>query len=890
MATDSSKNMTPDIYDLANYVTQVKKDFNEGVSEDTLMISMYGMIGELFSKTMQNSVVMASEFANESIPTKAKFEKNIIAHALGLNINTLNATPARMEVFLTFIEDEIINTIGGGSGEFVFDCDNKIYFGDYEFHPDYDIIIKRIKLSNGSYTYTAMYDMNSDGVYPNPISDITNPYLTPPVVVKVNGTRYLFTSCLLRQVEKTDIYRKVLSDNVISSKTVNFEFDSQLAAFTVDVSNVSGDTHLIPIYEGLTSSNDKYPYIWYTYLDTNNIRIKFDQASFSPRVNSDVTIRLITTQGESGNFKWSSKEFPQFSFDSERLGYTNIMVQVRPITGESLYGTNKKSITELKRIIPVEALSRGSITTTTDLSNYFNAIDTDSSRIFFYKRKDNCFGRLYYSYILMKDASSNIIPTNTIDMIVRPSNLQADDSSVKLVLKRGQVLKLSADGNTAEIYDANSLQDLDYSDGFYYIIPYNFAICTNPMYGMYFLTTMNVNKNLMFTYINEECQYQYIATYLNINRAYLSDPDTYKITLRAEQNIADDGSMVIHDEETGKITGYNIKAFMTLYNKDGNPYRWCEASIIDYEAEANVFTFQFTMTSEDYIDSNNNIRIEGVNPIYNDGSQLHYGYLPDCSKAMIHIVTKQPEYSTNKIYTDIDGNTDVDISSQIPTIQDDWCITNSYEVINGIDFFFNYSEIVYSNIEAIQDETSEEGYYYRVSNVPMIKHNYFKTEDMVEYFCGELVRRKQYIQEAIKVLEDSFGMDFKFFNTYGPSKLFTLDNETKYLNRVNLSFIFKLALQTNYDENIITYIMDDIKEFVNNINNIDSLHMSNLVSTIEKKYGESIKYFEFVDMNGYGPGEQHLFAMQMPDNVITPELVNINTLEDGTPDITIVIA
>ena len=379
------------------------------------------------------------------------------------------------------------------------------------------------------------------------------------------------------------------------------------------------------------------------------------------------------------------------------------------------------------------------------------------------------------------------------------------------------------------------------------------------------------------------------------------------------------------------------------------------------------------------------------------GEGLDYAYLPGNTKAMIHIITYQPEFSTDTYYDDILGNTHIDIRDIIPIV-DGWCVTNSYEVLSGIDFFYNYSEIVYSNIEMIGKEDQEpvtdpddpyaeiknidvtingenyrfesigdkvtqqmlsrasieefildryeEGevatfdrtyadpaqtvnqirdiqldlgdgtsltlqymprepdpepgesddpeaysYYFRIHNVPLIKYDYFRDESMVEFFCSELVRRKSYIDQAIENLEDSFGMDFKFFNTYGPSKMYTLDGVSNYLNRVNLSLTFRLGLQVNYDENIVQYITDDVKEFVENINEITSVHMSNLVADITAKYEESITFFEFMDFNGYGPGEQHLYAMQMPDDVRTPELVNVNIiLPEMTPDINIIIA
>lgn len=996
-STSDNKKLTTDLYEIADYVGEIQADNMDGVSSDTLMLGIFGYMREVFSQTIQNTIIMASEFANEGIATKAKFEKNIIAHALGLGITNINAVPAQIEVYLTFIEDEIINALGGGSGDFIFDRDNQIYFDDLEFHPDYDIIIRRVRLSNGEFTYTAMYDMQGDGIYENPISDITNPYLTPPIVMAVNGTRYLFTSCLLRQVEKTTIYKKVLSDNTISSKTVNFTFDSQLAGFDVDVSNANGSTHLTPVYEGLSSSGTRYAYVWYTYLDADNIRIKFDRNSYYPRINTDIEIHLQTTQGERGNFTWSGTDYPSFYFDSERLGYTNIFVQVRPINNESMYGMDKKTVDELKEIIPKEALSRGSITNTTDLQNYFNAIDTDSSKMYFYKRRDNCLERLYYSYIVMKDATNNIVPTNTVAIEVDPSALETDIGSGKLILKRGQILKLSADGNTCTLFDGDPTQEPDYTDGFYYIIPYNFAINLDPMYGMYFLTTMNVNKNLGFTYINEECQFQYIATYINWNRKYLTETDTYVLTMNVAQNITADNTMITVDAD-GNITSSNVKAYIVFYNDEDEPIRYAEGTIGNFSRESGTFDFTFKFTSNDLIDSENHIRIAGLDQAgFSVGEGLDYAYLPGNTKAMIHIITYQPEFSTDTYYDDILGNTHIDIRDVIPIV-DGWCVTNSYEVLSGIDFFYNYSEIVYSNIEMIGKEDQEpvtdpddpyaeiknidvtingenyrfesigdkvtqqmlsrasieefildryeEGevatfdrtyadpaqtvnqirdiqldlgdgtsltlqyvprepdpepgesddpeaysYYFHIHNVPLIKYDYFRDESMVEFFCSELVRRKSYIDQAIENLEDSFGMDFKFFNTYGPSKMYTLDGVSNYLNRVNLSLTFRLGLQVNYDENIVQYITDDVKEFVENINEITSVHMSNLVADITAKYEESITFFEFMDFNGYGPGEQHLYAMQMPDDVRTPELVNVNIiLPEMTPDINIIIA
>ena len=195
---DKSTDLTSDVYGINSYINEIKKKFTPDVSDDTLMLGIYGYMGEMFSNTIQNSIVMASEFSNESIPYKAKFEKNIIAHALGLGITDINAVPAQFDVILAFVEDDIIDWANARTAdgkdlpwEFVFDKDTNIYIGDYCFHTDYDISIKKVKLEDSGklnkFAYTAKYLIDVD----NPVSNITNPYLTSPVILRVNNTNLL---------------------------------------------------------------------------------------------------------------------------------------------------------------------------------------------------------------------------------------------------------------------------------------------------------------------------------------------------------------------------------------------------------------------------------------------------------------------------------------------------------------------------------------------------------------------------------------------------------------------------------------------------------------------------------------------------------------------------
>lgn len=875
---DTSTNLTSDVYGINNYVNEIRKKFTPEVNENTLMLGIFGYTGQIFSDLYQNTIVMASEFSKESIPTEAKFEKNIIAHALAHGITNINAIPAQMDVLLTFIEDDIIEWAHARDGngidqpfEFIFDKDTPIYIGDYCFHTDYDIEIRKILLKHSGrenmFTYTARYLIDID----NPVSDVTNPYLTSPVRMNVNGVNVIYTKCTLRQVNKSTIYKKILSDNSIASKTTTFEFDGQLAAFTIDVTEGGKTTHLIPVHEGLSVENNKYPYFYYTYLDARTIRIKFDRYSYAPRINSELAINIQTTYGEEGNFSFNPDVYPGFSFESEKYGYSNIGCEIRPITGDSAYGANKKSIEDLKQLIPKEALSRGSITNLADLENYFNAINSDVSTMYLYKKRDNALSRLYYTYIIMKDSLNNIIPTNTIDIKVRPDQLQTEEGSGKLVFKKGQVIKLLDDGH-GELF-ADTELDPDYRNAFYYIIPYNFIVNMNPLYGMYYLSIIDAKKFLDFSYINEDSIYQYIATSISIYRGYINNPDTYEITINMEQNIKDDenNNVIEYDPDTGEIVNVNIKCVAVFYNEEDKPLRWAEAKFISYNSQANIFTYRFSFTTQDYIDVDNKIKIETglFEPTTNNEFYAHFASNVKCA---IHILSKQDSsYGLNHL------------DEIIPNIGE-YTLTNSYNVVDGIDFFYDYSEIIDSTV--IAEEEEEGGLeYFTIKQVPVIKYGYFDIEDKVIDFCKELVKRKTYIDYAIQILEDAFGIDFKFFNTYGPSKLFTLDNKFNTINRTNITLTFNYKLNPSYDSNIVDDIIADIKSYVEDINNLSSLHMPNLITEITTKYRDYLVYFEFVDMNGYGPGVQHVYSMPMPDGVIVPEFININTLVSEDPDI-----
>ena len=458
--------LSSDIYDIADYINQVKKDYIPE-DESTLILGIFGYLGDILTKTTQNNIVMSAETSNEGIGIKAKYEKNIIAHAFTAGIKNIYAIPSTMTVLMAFNEAELFPESNSTSQKFVFDSNNKIFFGDFEFHPDYNILITKTRLNSTTatgqprYAYSAQYYIESDSnenKKKNPISNVTdtNIYLSPPSIIRSSELKILYIQVPIRQVERYIINKKIVTNNIIESKVFSFDYSAQLAGFTVDVVKADGtNLRLVPVYDGI-ATDEKF-YLYYQFMNTNLIRCKFVDSIYQPNINDQIYINLQTSQGYKGNFYWNDSSYPRFVFDSISYGlmnpdgtfngYNAISCQIIPVTTEASGGLDKKSIKELRTIIAKEELARNSITSLTDLKNFFNQINNDEVQVYTYKKRDNQFERLYYAYLLMKNSQSNIIPTNTIGFNVHENGTNLSEDGTTVTVNKNDIIEYKYDNS-----------------------------------------------------------------------------------------------------------------------------------------------------------------------------------------------------------------------------------------------------------------------------------------------------------------------------------------------------------------------------------------------------------------------------------------------------------
>lgn len=849
-----------DLFQSFKFVNDLQRKFYEDEEETTLMIGTYGAQTEVNGSLLQKALVVAAETSNEAIPIKAKYEKNVIAHARFLGITDINATPARMVVAMYLPKTHVDGNLV--MNKFVFDKDCPLMIDGYEFHIDYDIIITRTRIRTNEYVYTAMYDMDKK----NPLSDADTPNLPPVGTFSTESGLMLSFSCVIRQVEQSTVHTKIMTDNSIENKTMSFEYQNQMAYFDLDVTEGSETYHLNPVYDG-TINNSKEKYCEYQDIDSNTIRIKFNRDSYIPRINADVAINIKTTRGEGGVFNYVDDIITDLK--SEKYGYSGIHCLIKPTTN-SEYGINRKTVKELKSIIPREALSRGSIISTTDLEAFFNSTNLDNSKLYFYKKKYNQLDHLYHSYLLMKYGDI-IVPTNTVDIVVSSKDIEANGRNWHIK----PLTTFVYDGTVARISN-NTVENAD--NPFVYINPFMIGINKSPLVLSYYLTTFTSIKYLEFSYINQASMIQYVASSFILSRSGFSDTDKYKINIDIRQNIDEDFGLIQKNED-GEVIGCKVKVYLLLYtDTDNTVWRYCEGVFKHFDKDNYMFSFEITLITDDTISTNNLMKITNL---CQPGSGLVVdSYVNNGMKADILIMAETETYYGNGGFGEI-----------IPNIVG-YSLCNRYGIKEGLNLFYNYTQMmssvpIVSPVDTeIKDEDPE--YIFTINKVPMIRKSYITDEYRMNAIINEIQSRRKYIEYCLNILEDGFDIDFKFFNTYGPSRRFVLE-DASFINRVNMSVRFRTKLYSNAEKYIIDLIRTDIKSKIEDIGNISDLHMTNIADSVRDSYKDQLEFFEFIGFNGYGPGSSHVY--QVTDKVRTdvPEFLNINTLANDIPDIDIVI-
>jgi hypothetical protein len=870
MASDttitSEWNPNTDIYNIVEMVDNLKKRYIEDEDETTLSIGIFGFIGDLESKKIQSAIIQTGELGNEMFPTRAKLEKNILTHAIYQNVTDINAQPASIVVTIGIKVSDLDKYMK--NNRFVFDRTTPIYIDLYEFHFDYDVIIQKNQTAQmTSPVYSARYDMT----YENALSDVSSPYLKQPVVANLYNTKYLIFQATLRQVTIEWTSDKLVTNSIIDNRSFTFEFTNQLADFFVEVTENGNTTRLTPIFYGSPVDSGVKYYCWYLYLNDHTVRITFDSSSYTPGLNADVTVEAQTTLGASGNFEYDTTEAIFAAFTSADFGYSNINCYLLPET-DSYDGKDKKSSDELKEITPKFALSRGYLTTESDLNNYFNLINTDENRLQLQKKVDNQLERIWYAYFLMKDEYGNIIPTNTCDIRVDISSsycFECEDG--RMILPAGSYFAYNADTKVAYVIDESEIPEL-YSDEyfsnqmFYYISVFNIAICKDPLYAAFYMTNVNYDSYFVFDWINDNCDLQFVANKNHIVRKLLTDRNVYTFSFSLMQSVEEDMQMYYEISDNNLTTiNNNMKCIIVIY-KENTPYRWAECTMTNFNYTDYTSTWELNLETDNGLDNDNYIKLLNLG-IIGSATEKNYGYFESSPKAYLYTLAKFD--SEHGRY---------DLESMVPGL-DGYSVTNRYEIDGGLSLFYNYTNMMNTKIEAESDTV------FKLSSFPLLGAHYVLDESYVKLFLDALNTKRAYINDCLTKVENNFDIDLKFFNSYGPSQTFSIgDAQNTMLDRVDISMNFRAKLASTSDIYTKDALIAYVKDYVEDISDTGSLHIPNLITELENQYGSAAVYIEFMYFNNFWLGVQHIELLESTDPHVVPEFISIRNRYNEATD------
>ena len=915
-------NISNDIYDIVESVNGLQKRYIEDENEATLALGLYGFLADTESKKIQTSVIMTGKLGNEMFPARAQLTKNVSTHAIYNNIPDINATPAQimfnMGVKVRDIDSYAINN------KFIIDCKAPIFIGSYEFHFDYDIIITRNNTSvdpeNPKYVYSAQYDMTEE----NKLSNIVNQYLKQPFVIKIGNDDYVIFQSIARQCSINETTDKITSASLIENKTFIFDYYNQLAWFDVYITDANGnERRLTPFFEGQNIENEDN-FCWYLFLDDNTIRIRFDSRSIVPALNSTIRVVAYTTIGSEGNFKYTkvdkTSEGYYIDIKSEKMNYS-ISTYVIAVT-DSANGNDRKTKAQLQKLIPKAAMSRGSLTTEKDVDNYFNLIDDENNRLVLRKKVDNQLNRIWYGYFLLKDEIGNIIPTNTIDLSINNNSdyIILDDHG-KYILPAGLAIRYNPTTMVGEIIDPGLVpvpftEEYYSTEYYYYMTIYNTIICPDPLFTGYTSTITDKAGFFVFDWVNQNTPFQFVANRCNFQRKMLEDPDIYTFNFAIAQSIITQDYItyireVIKDPETGDEyvnETNNVKTVLVLYNGD-EPYRWVECGFTECDDTNYIFKFSVNLTTDNKLDTKDRLKLISTNdfPLHVAGfsDSTNYGYFDDNIRAKLYVLTKfvtGEETGASVIHYDR-----YDFDEIAPDVFEDYSVTNVYEVNDGLQLYEHFTEVVNSRIDITSVGTTQDtisNITYGIIGVPVVGYHYLsRGEDYVQFLFDAIYDRKAYIDYCLTLLENNMDIDFKFFNTYGPSSVYSIGDDNykstpTMIGHVDLTMKFRVSIKSTADVITKDELIKSIKSYMEDLYDTGNWDAPNMITELMNEYSDRINFIEFMNYNDFWLGVQHIWkvkdenGVELDDNpLITPEFLNIRNILDNDgnmiPDIEI---
>lgn len=394
---------------------------------NVLNMGEFSIINEYMSQAIENMAFTSSFYFNESFITKAVLPDSIYAEAAIFNLGYSFATPSACNFLLELRIDDIYKNAkfnaATGLYEFILDKDTIINLIDNgnQYSLDYDILIQ----------YRNIQTSESTSIIPAWNCQYIN--MDEPNVCATNKDRYIVyrvTSkwlCLFVQANeyirtKYTVFNNTTNGIATTDKVITCT--NNICGFDIKYVDSNGNEqwiphdHILPIHANV---RDNEPYVHYVMDNPQTIRFMFQldgSKRFTPSINSSYEIFVYTCHGEAANFDNWDNEASQPQVVAKTTKYSNnanVLKACFVLAGGSRGGTNIGTVETVRRET-IEAYNTVNVLSTDhDLDEWFETFYFKNVLYpYFFKRRDDPWGRIWSGYLALKDDDDYIFRTNTL--------------------------------------------------------------------------------------------------------------------------------------------------------------------------------------------------------------------------------------------------------------------------------------------------------------------------------------------------------------------------------------------------------------------------------------------------------------------------------------------
>lgn len=386
---------------------------------NVLNTGAFSIISEYISQVTEQMAFTSSFYFNESFITKAVLPDSIYAEAAIFNIGYAFATPSSTNILLELrISDLIKNAKDNaetGFHEFILDRDTQFNLSNGNVYSlDYDILFQFTdeKSATGERGWNVQY-INYE---PNMCATNKNRY----IVYRVTDT-WLCLFVNVSEYKRTKYVVVNSNSQRIPNEDYLIQIDGHICGFDVTYIDPKGNRkplsrdHILPIHDDV---KDLEPYVHYIMDNPQTIRLMFQLAGthfFIPDMNSQFEIIVYTSHGAAANFTEAPTAQPSvITATSKYPNNANVSKAAFVISG-SLGGTDIGNAETVRRET-IEAYNTANVISTDhDIDEWFKTFYFKNILYpYFYKRRDDPWGRIWSGFLALKDDNDHVYRTNTL--------------------------------------------------------------------------------------------------------------------------------------------------------------------------------------------------------------------------------------------------------------------------------------------------------------------------------------------------------------------------------------------------------------------------------------------------------------------------------------------